>query len=206
MRNSNGSKYIVIMALLISVVALSIGFAALSSTLTIKSSATVTNTTGFDVRLSSSKTAVATNSITPTVSGATATAATISSGASNQISGISVTFTAPGQTATYTLAAYNNGIFTGYLNAIAFGTKTCTPGTGTTQSYVDSACNGITMSVKVGSTTYSSSNNNISSHSLATGTGEDVIVTISYATGSAVADGDFTVDFGTTTLTYGSAD
>ena len=198
MRNSNGSKYIVIMALLISVVALSIGFAALSSTLTIKSSATVTNTTGFDVRLSSSKTAVATNNITPTVSGATATAATISSGASNQITGISVTFTAPGQTATYTLAAY--------LNAIAFGTKTCTPGTGTTQSYVDSACNGITMSVKVGSTTYSSSNNNISSHSLATGTGEDVIVTISYATGSAVADGDFTVDFGTTTLTYGSAD
>ena len=210
MRNSNGSKYIIIMALLISVVALSVGFAALSSTLTIKSSATVSNDEGFDVRLSSSKTALATNNITPTTSGgATGTAATISAGTAgqgNQISGIAATFTAPGQSVVYTLAAYNNGIFAGYLKSITFGSKTCTAGTGTTQSYVNSACTGISITVKVGTTTYNATNSSISGHSLAVGAGEDVVVTVAYASGSAVADGDFTVAFGDIVLNYSSTD
>ncbi len=206
MRN-NSSKYVVVFALLISVVALSLGFAAFTSTLTISSSAEVSSPdTNFNVSLSKANNAVTTGAVTGTtsgVSGATAANATLSA---NTISGIKATFTAPGQTVKYSFYAYNAGQFLAYLNSVSIGSKTCTAKSGTNQTYVNSACNGITMTVKVGSTTYSSSNTTISSHTLAKNAGEAVEVTIEYASGSAVADGDFTVAFGDTTLLYGSAD
>lgn len=204
MRNSNGTKYVIIMALLVSVVALSLGFAALTNTLTIKSSATVGPGT-FQVDLSTSKTASTQASVTPTTTGG-ATGANASM-TTTTLSGLAATFTAPGQSVVYTLAAYNSGQFLAYLNEIQIGSKTCTPGTNTTSSYVTAACNGISISVKVGSdSAVTVTDNDIDSHSLAKAAGEDVVVTISYASGSAVADGDFTVAFGDVKLIYGSVD
>jgi len=207
MRNNNGSKYLLVAALIASVAALSIGFAAMTSTLTIQSSAQVGGG-NFDVDFSTSQTSTVTGSVTPTVSPTTnpkptGQAATLTD---TTISGLKATFTGVGQSVTYNFYAYNSGEFLAYLNSVNLGAKTCTAGTGTTQSYVNSACNGISLSVKVGSNTYNTSNTNISSHTLAKGTGEAVEVTISYAAGSATADGDFTVAFGDTTLIYGSAD
>ena len=211
MRNSNGTKYIIILALLIAVTGLSLGFAAFSNTLTIKSSATVTNPSDSGVVLSTSKTAASTGNVTPTTTGgASGSTASIASATPTTISNVKATFTGPGQTVVYTLAAYNTGDFLYYLNQVNLGSKTCTAKSGTTQSYVDTACNSISISVKVGSTTYSSTNTSISSHSLAKATGEDVVVTISYASGGAVADGDFDVAFGDANgdikLVYGTAD
>lgn len=208
MRNSTGSKYMIVFALLVSVAALSIGFAALTSTLTIKSSATVTqDASNFNVSLSTSSSSVATGNVNATLSpasgGPTADAASLNA---TTISGIKAKFTGRGQTVTYKFYAYNAGEFLAYLNSINFGSKSCTAGTGTTQSYVDNACSGITMSVKVGSNTYSATNTNISTHTLATGASEPIEVAITYGASAALADGDFTVTFGDTTLIYGSAD
>ncbi len=207
MRNNTGAKYVIVFALLISVAALSIGFAAFTSTLTIQSSATVGGG-NFNVSLSKVSTGVTTGAVTATVTptgvtGFTADSATLSA---TTISGLKANFTAPGQTVKYSFYAYNDGEFLAYLNSVNLGGKTCTAGTGTNQTYVNNACNGITLTVKVGSNTYSTSNTSISSHTLAKDTGEAVEVTIEYASGSATADGDFTVAFGDTTLIYGSAD
>ena len=76
MRN-NGSKYIVLFALLVSVAALSLGFAAFTSTLSISAEATVTNDMPFDLKLSTANNKVQAGSVTPTVSGATGAAATL---------------------------------------------------------------------------------------------------------------------------------
>ena len=211
MRNSNGTKYLVILALLISVTALSLGFAAFSNTLTIKSSAAVGVINDLGVVLSTSKTSATGGTVTPTVSGATGDAVTLTAN-STTISGLKATFTAPGQYVTYTMAAYNKGNFTYYLNQVNLGAITCTAGSGTTQSYVDSACAGIKITVTAGTDSYyrttatNQSTTTIASHTVAASAGEDVIVKIEYVSGAAVADGDFTVAFGDTTLVYGTAD
>ena len=207
MRNSSGAKYIIVFALLISVAALSLGFAAFSRTLTIKSSADVNFHPPFDVDFSTSNSSVVTGSVSPTLSPTT-------SGPSGQnatlnettIQGLKATFTNVGQSVTYSFYAFNDSDFLAYLNSVNLGTKTCTALEGTTQSYVNSACNGIELSVKVGSTTYTTSNTSISSHTLAKNTAEAVEVKIEYKSNAAVADGDFTVAFGDTTLIYGTAD
>ena len=71
---------------------------------------------------------------------------------------------------------------------------------------VEAACNGISVTVKVGSDTYTGSNDSIADHLLAIDGYEEVVVTIKYASDATRADGDFTVDFGDITLTYGSVD
>ena len=208
MRN-NSSKYVVLAALIVSVVALSLGFAAMTSTLTINSSATVTgDPTNFNVSLSKANNAVTVGSVTPTVTGTpspTGQNATIDTNGTT-ISGLKATFTGKGQTVKYSFYAYNAGQFLAYLNSVSFGTKTCTAVSGTNQTYVNAACNGISLSVKIGSATFGATNTSISSHTLATGTAETVEVTISYASDAQVADGDFNVTFGDVTILYGSAD
>ncbi len=203
MRNTSGAKYLLVFALLLSVAALSLGFAAFTSTLTIKSSADVHYDTDFNVSFSTSNSSIVAGSVTPTVSGATGSNATLSA---TTIEGLKATFSDVGQSVKYNFYTYNASSFLAYLNSVSIGTKTCTPASGTTASYVTQACNGISLSVKVGSNTYNSSNTNISSHTLATSTAESVEVTIAYAAGSQKADGDFTVTFGDTTLIYGTAD
>lgn len=204
MRSSNGMKILVVVALLISVIALSIGFAAFTTSLNISSSAEVSpSSSNFNVSLSTSSSSVATGSVSATGTGATGAAATLTA---NRISGLKATFTAPGQSVKYSFYAYNAGSFLAYLNSVAIGSKTCTAVEGTNQSYVNSACEGISISVKVNEATFSSTNTSIADHTLAKNAGEPIEVTITYASGSAVADGDFTVAFGDVVLTYGSAD
>ena len=69
---------------------------------------------------------------------------------------------------------------------------------------VEAACNGISVSVKVGNETFTGSNGSISNHLLALNAYEDVVVTIEYASGATRADGDFEVSFGDIILTYDS--
>ena len=214
------SQVIAIMALVVGVVALSIGFAAFTTTLTIKSAADVTPAvTPLDVVFSTSSNSAATGTVSAvdagTVTGASGDSATLTG---TTITGIKAHFTKPGQKVTYTFNSYNNSSFTAYLNSITYAnvqgsnpaaTKVCQAkaGTNPASNGVDAACNDISVSVTVGSHTATGSEGTtaIGSHSLAAGAGETVVVTIEYsnATGAGhEADGDFTVAFGDISLGY----
>ena len=71
---------------------------------------------------------------------------------------------------------------------------------------VEAACNGISVSVKVGNETYTGSKGSITNHLLAIDAYEEVVVTIEYKSTASRADGDFEVAFGDITLTYNSVD
>jgi len=213
MNDGKGYKIITIIALILGVVGVTLGYSAFSSTLTISSSVEVKpDATTFNVDFSSSNQRVEANDITPTlnktVTGFTATDATINNTSNPVISNLKATFTEPGQTVTYSFYSYNAGKYVAYLNSIVFeGTKTCTAKEGTSQALVDSACNGISLTIKVGSESATSTSlASITSHTLGIGASEEIIVTISYADGSALADGDFDVSLPDVVLTYDSVD
>ena len=217
MEKHRGSQIMAIVALLLAVGGLSLGFAAFSQTLTIKSSAAVNpDANTFNVIFTNADQDG--TSVTPTLSpatGFTADTATINN-SDHDITGLKANFTAPGQTATYTFKAKNTGELQAYLNRITFNTvsgsspaaaKVCTPGTGTTAALVTAACDDISISVKVADDpAYTASNGSITGHTLAVGATENVVVTITYAEGGDRADGDFTVAFGDVSLLYGSVD
>ena len=214
MSENKSYKMIAIIAILVGAIGVAVGYSAFSSTLKITSSAEVTpDSDKFSVVFSSSDQSVQTNNITPTlnktVTGFSATAATIDNTTGDPtVSNLKATFTEPGQSATYSFYAYNAGEYIAYLKKIEFdGSKTCTARQGTTQSLVTSACNGISLSVQVGSENATTSTvNSITSHGLAVDTAEAVTVVITYASESAIADGDFDVSFPDIKLTYKSVD
>ena len=216
MEKKRTGQAIAIMALVVGVVGVSIGFSAFSNALKIQSSATVTpDKDTLNVDFSSSDQSVEANEITPVVTGSIqATNATINNTSDPTISNLSATFTEPGQTATYSFYAYNAGELTAYLKSIIYGnatgetaTKVCKAKEGTTDELVQKACNGISLKVKVGSEAETASGlGSISGHSLAKTKAEAITVTLEYAAGAERADGDFTVSFGDVTLNYSSAD
>ena len=213
MNDNKTYRIIAVVALLLGVVGVTLGYAAFSSTLTISSSAEVTpDASTFNVDFSSSSSSVVANDITPSLSAVvtnfTASDAVIDNTSDPTISNLKATFTAPGQSVTYTFYSYNAGQYIAYLNSIVFsGSKTCTAKTGTQQSLVDTACNGISLSIKVGSEAVTTTSiATISGHSLGINNAEEIVVTISYLQGSGVADGDFDVVLPSIILTYDSAD
>ena len=222
MEKDRKARFVAIIALLVGVIGLSIGFAALSNTLTISSSAEVTvdsSTFNVDFSSSSSGSTASTSPVTPTLTPSngpaafTATNGSINnSGASSAaITNLHVTFTEPGQKATYTFYTKNVGALQAYLTNVTFASpvKTCTAKTGTTQTLVDSACAGISLKLTLGSEVFTASTARAAfatatAHDLAVGANETVTVEIEYASGSAQADGDFDVAFGDITLSYSS--
>lgn len=214
MVENKGYKAMSIIALIVGVIGVTLGYAAFSNTLTISSSADVTpDASKFNVDFSSASNAVQTNDITPVlnpnnVQEFTASDATIDNTSDPLITDLHASFTEPGQTATYTFYAYNAGEYIAYLNSIVFsGSKTCTARTGTTQSLVDDACDGITLTVTVGSESATTTSvANISGHSLAKEAADTITVVIAYEANSDIADGIFDVEFPDIVLTYASAD
>ena len=215
MERERSAKIIAIIALCIAVAGLSIGFAAFSNNLKIESNATVTpDPNDFDVNFSSSDTSELDGTVTGTgTNSATADNATIDNSGSPSITGLKANFTEPGQKVTYSFYAHNAGKYAAYLNNVTYAnvsgktaTKVCTAGVGTNATMVEAACNGISVSVKVGNDTYTGSMDSISNHLLAINAYEPVVVTIEYNSGASRADGDFEVAFGDITLTYDSVD
>lgn len=224
MEKDRRARYIALAALLVGVIGLSLGFAAFSNTLTIKSSAEVNpDESIFNVDFSKVSNTVTDGSVDATlnptgVTGFTADTATIDNTSDPVIQGLHATFTQPGQTATYTFYTKNAGALFAYLKNVTFSnvsgessTKVCTAGEGTTQSLVNAACNGISLTLTLGnedftSTTARSGFATANAHDLAVDGYEEVNVVISYAANSAQADGHFDVDFGDITLLYSSAE
>ena len=195
---SNDSKYITIIALVLAVVGISIGFAAYSNSLQIQAEASVTGGGGVTPPmvggLSVSPTTQQDGTVTPTTTGgASGEAASLSA---SQIQNISVHFTDVGQTATYTFYSVNATTFPLYLNDVVFGSKTCTAsnanGNPATQHLTD-ACNDITMTIAIGAEDFTETQNNINNHAIAATSYEVVTVTIEYIDGGAV------LGYGTTT-------
>ena len=213
MERDRSAKIIAIVALCVAVAGLSIGFAAFSNDLTIKSNASVSpNASDFDVNFSTSNTSELDGTVNGTgTNSATGEGATIDNSGSPTITGLKANFTEPGQKVTYSFYAHNAGKYDAYLNNVTYAnvsgktaTKVCTAGVGTDATMVEAACNGISVSVKVGNETFTGSNGSISNHLLALNAYEDVVVTIEYASGATRADGDFEVSFGDIILTYDS--
>ena len=115
MRNGN-SKMMAVIALVIAVVGLSIGFAALQTQLTVNGTAEVTGGTKWDVKfVTSSLNKVETGS-------ATGTNPTV---AATSITGLKATLLKPGDKVTYYFQVTNAGSFDAKLDSITIGTPTC---------------------------------------------------------------------------------
>lgn len=233
MEKDRHSKVMAIAALIIAVIGLGMGFAAFTNTLTISASASVTpNSSSFSVDFSSSDTALSTDPVKPTVVGipeTSATSATINNTTNPNaptISNLSAAFTEPGQSATYTFYAYNNGEYAAYLRSISLAavegsdTKKCVVSevqegeTKATDALVQQACSGIVLTVTAGPTTTDPDNTitttgsktDITGHGIATSKAEKITVKIEYSSTAERADGPFTVQFGDISLLYSSVD
>ena len=215
MERQRKTKVMFMLALMLVIVGMSLGFAAFSATLNISSSASVTPDSGsFYLGFYPSTTPMLDDAlIAPTTSGgATGSSVTLSSG-STTISGLTANFTEPGQTITYNFYVGNESEYDAYLRGIEFlnvngasSNKVCTAGNGATISLVESACNAISMTVNVNGTTATSTDTAISVNSVPKGVYVPVTITLTYASDGARADGPFNVSFGGVELDFSTVD
>lgn len=124
MEKERGAKVIAVVALLIAVVGLTIGYAAYASTLTINGSANV-DPASWDVHFAY-KTG---DSLTATTTG-NAVENTAPTLAATTISGFNVTLKAPGDSVAYDFSVKNGGTLDAKLNTFTLGTLTCAPNDG----------------------------------------------------------------------------
>ncbi len=213
MKKNNSSKTISVLAIVVAIVGLTIGFAVYSSTIKIDNLNVKPNKDTFVVKFSSSEKEVDENKPIKGVSsnGAWADEARIVSGGETAVAYLKARFTAPGQKVTYTLYAHNKGNYDAFLRTITFAnavgantSKACRPyDSNTSVSLVREACEAISLTVQVGeSVKTSGSLADISGHSLEVDDNEPIIITIEYGADGARADGQFEVEFGKVTLTY----
>ena len=232
MKNKQG---ITIAALIIAIVGLSIGFAAFANTLTISSSASVNpSDENFIVQFSKYQDSDATGTLNPI----TPTALTSDYGENGLIpdsnkkslQDLKATFTAPGQSVTYELYVRNTGAYVAYLKDLSFANAEHATGSETykhcyaatidsnnqsipaaqqaTPSLVSAACEGISVSVTIGTAsniTPESASKSLGNQALSANGGYvSASVTITYAANAAYVDGPMEVEFGDISFTASS--
>ena len=193
------SKLITIIVLVIGIVAITIGFAAFSTTLTIKSGADVEyDSTELNVVFSTSSVTVSNGTVSGTVSGVSGASADVATLASKQVSGINAHFTKPGQTVSYVFFVHNNSSFSAHaflLNNL----QQCIPdnshGSPATQG-LNAACSDISRSIFVNDSAV------VANFDLDPGDVKKIEVVIQYSNGGHIADGDFFVTFDDIELSY----
>lgn len=209
MERSRKQKLLMIFALIISIVSLSVGFAAFSVSLNISSSASVSpNSDTFSVKFSSNKDSLVTDAIEPyeKTANTTASNAVIDNGVNPTISNISVTFKAPGDYVVYEVYVRNEGEYLAYLNNINFiGNKTCIAETETTDSLVQNACESISIGVRLDDTTYTE-NTSFNNRTLSSKTGEVMYIVLEYLGDGPMVDGPFRISFPSVSLVYSTID
>ena len=217
----NNRKEIVLVALLVAIVGMSLGFAAFSNTLSISSSASVTpNSSDFNIRFCNAYDLSACNNSSEVLwvmplsetNGASGKTATLGG---QSINGLTVNFTGANQSVEYAFFIQNAGEYDAYLKDISYTalsngiykmcSATTTDSTKATDSLVQVACDGINVTISVGGTSYTFGSN-ISGHKLSKGAVEEVNVKIEYTAGSALADGPFKVDISDFKLNYSTVD
>lgn len=207
------SKIIAIIALVVGVAGLSIGFAAFTQTLRIENSAAeVKPSNSLNVHFPTS------GQLVPTGSDTDASGTTISLNSGTLITGLKAYLQKPGQSVTYTTSIINGSSYPAYLRAVTLsknGVATCSPFTATTNpnpassSTLTSVCGNMKMYVTVGSTgselvkEITTSQSNIANKSIPANGSVPVVIKIAY-TGTAVPDGDFQTDFGNINFDFSS--
>ena len=206
MRSERRKKVMTLGILAISILTISIGFAAFSSNLNIKTSASVSpDASNFKVVFSNKSNAVDTSNVIPTKTPTTigASEGVINNTTNPTLTGLEADFTAPGQKAVYNLYVYNAGEFIAYLNSVTLkGNKSCTPGEGASIQLVGQACEDITVTVKVGNDSYNKTTTGITGKSIGVGESTPIQITIEYLSEGALADGPFSVEFNDISLFY----
>ena len=217
MEKDRSSKIIAVVALIIGIVGLSVGFAAFTRDLNITFAESNVKLTGdLDVKfLASSNTGDTNKTVAGSLNGATsAIDATIASDGLT-ISSLGATFSDKGQSVSYDLYIYNNSEYDAYLKKVEFlnytgseTNKVCTALSGTTQSSVDEACDDISLSITVGGeTVMDTKDSNFTVPKITKGDTVPVKITITYNGGEGSAllpNGDFKINFGGIKLSYSS--
>ena len=186
MEKDRSAKIIAIVALVVAVAGVSLGFAAFSQNLTINPTANVkADKSKFKVQFSTKQEAAETGDVTTFVNGKGK------------------------QTATYSFYVYNAGELDAYLKSVTFEKEaTCSSSAGqnqATDSLVQAACKDVSVKVTVDSEEYTTTTSSISGETLSKSSSLPVTVVLEYSDKNAV-DGDFDVDFGSITLNYSSSD
>ena len=212
MENSNSTKLIAIIGLMVAVAALAVGFAAYSATLTIENAqATATATDTFKPNVeyvSGSLSCVKTGTETAVTSAGSL--ATDASGYTTIWQNAAVTLESVGSSVTCTATVENRSTFTAYLKRInVAGPLVCEAATsGTTVQNLSAACADITFSVSESTasasanSTAASSNTSVSGVSIGAGGTQNVSFTIAYPSGSDVTDADFVIKIPTISFVY----
>lgn len=227
MKKYANDRFLSILALTIGILSISVGFAAYSTSLNIKSYY-IPNQSEFNVNFSTS---VDKTTIDPVVgvlsnegiSGFYADKAIITNTESGStISGLNAHFTEPGQSVKYVFYAINDGKYTAYLKQVHFKnidgkstTKICRGTKETSTDLVSSTCENINIEIKVRDTLFKNESNKskivkVDSHLLGVATTEkiEVIITYNKSKNDSVVrpDGPFYVEFGDILLIYNSID
>ena len=207
----NKYKLVTVFSLVIAVVALAVGFASYTATLTIEnSSATIPASDQFSPyvqykqgTLSCVKTGTST-AVTSTGSLNDASHATVWTGASVSMSGI-------GDSVTCSATVENLSTFTAYLKSITIASPlSCAPvQANATLQNLTGACNAVGITVTQGTASATASGASKTDATISDGSvtiapsGEATVsFTIEYPNGSPVTDGDFVVTIPTITFRY----
>lgn len=219
MEKNRRVKILSIIALVLAIVGMSLGFAAFSATLNISSSASVSpSSDSFKVVLSDSAISVDDVGSVSFISGEATNGAFASDALIDETVAydLGASFTKTNQTVTYTFYIHNIGEYDAYLTGITFvaldngSYKKCssstTDSTKATESLVQSACSGIKITISIGGTTYDVGSTNIFGHMLPKGGVEEFKFNIEYVDGATLADGPFSVEISDFKLNYSTVD
>ena len=213
--NSYRKKQLLTVAVLFIMIAgLSIGFSALSKVLNIETDISVNPNKELKVLFSSSSDGVKTDSIIPNKSVDTISAnnGIIDNSTNPKVKNLGATFTTPGESVKYEFYVKNIGSMPAYLTNVKFNNaqgsesyKNCVPNSGTSNSSVDSACNGIKVSLKFENSLDEYTNTTeVSNHPIDINGVEKITVTLVYEEGSSIANESFKVSYGSIELIYSS--
>ncbi len=198
MEHKRQIKMLSIIALIVAIAGMSLGFAAFSTTLNISSSASVTpSSSEFRVVFSTEQDSLNTSPVTPSskTEGLVTTNGTIINGITPTLTNLSATFTAPGQYVTYSVYLRNEGEYTAYLNSLNFlGDKTCIAEPGTTDELVQSACDSISIGVWWGPPVYNNSVS-LSNQPIEKGASKQISIRLYYEENGIQVDGPFSITF-----------
>ena len=207
-------KSLEIIALVISILCLALGFLTFSSQLKVQSDLTAhSEKLNFRVVFSTSNKSEKIEPVEPKIepsnSKATAENAKIINRDNPVLTNLKVNFTEPGQRARYIFYVYNAGEYTAYLNDIIYSNvaglnkqKVCLAKDGSTNESIKKVCDSIQISIKIGDIHTNKSMYNLNNKYLRSRTAQKVEVTIEYLDNDVFPDSDFEVIFGDIYLKY----
>ena len=223
MEKDRSARLIAIVALVLAVTGVSIGFAVLSTSLNIK--APVANVKADDKLFTVYFSGIPSGyqapvSVDPELSsreevGFSGNKINVEAN-STTLSGIGGTFTKPGQTITYAIGISNESKLDGYLTSIVFGDaesekkvkcESVSSGNPIDQEELDKVCKDIKVTVKVNnSNEYNDTNNSLSGIPITNKSTIPLTVIIKYADDAVPATGDFKATFGDIVLGFSTKD